>query len=69
MVGFAWALTFNAVDGTQLGVFYYRCVIGGPGDLEGTRSQYPLCGRVGDGVIEDGFRLLLEDGPGRPDDH
>jgi hypothetical protein len=41
-VGFVWALTFNAMLGARLGVFYYAKVIPGLALFEGTKNQYPV---------------------------
>ena len=58
-VGFAWALTFNAVVGAQLGVFYYGYVIGGLAIFEGTRSQYPLYDALAMGILVMVFAYIL----------
>lgn len=59
IVGFAWALTFNAVIGAHLGVFYYGYVIGGLAIFEGTRSQYPLYDALAMGILVMVFAYLL----------
>ena len=69
MSGFAWALTFNAVIGAQLGVFYYGYVIGGLAIFRGpvTSTRYTTRWQWG---FSDGFRLPPgKMGPGRPDAH
>jgi hypothetical protein len=42
VVGFFWALFFNAIVGARLGVFAYGRVIPGLALFEGTKHQYPL---------------------------
>ena len=50
VVGFCWALLFNAVIGARLGVFYYAYVIPGLGLFEGTLHQYPIYDAIAMGV-------------------
>ena len=58
-IGFGWALTFNAVIGAQLGVFYYGYVIGGLAIFEGTRRQYPLYDSLAMGILVMVFAYIL----------
>ncbi len=50
VVGFCWALVFNAVIGARLGVFYYGYVIPGLGLFEGTKHQYPIYDAIAMGI-------------------
>jgi hypothetical protein len=59
VVGFLWALFFNAVIGAQLAVFYYGRVIPGLALWEGTRHQYPVYDAVAMGVQMMVFTYLL----------
>lgn len=59
VVGFVWALSFNAILGAQLGVFYYGRVIEGLALWEGTKHQYPLYDSVAMGVQMMVFTYLL----------
>jgi Spirocyclase AveC-like len=59
VVGFLWALFFNAFVGAQLGVFYYGRVIGGLALREGTKHQYPLYDALAMGVLVMVFAYLL----------
>jgi hypothetical protein len=59
VVGFCWALFFNAVIGAQLGVFYYAYVIPGLAIFEGTRNQYPIYDAIAMGVQMMVFTYLL----------
>lgn len=64
VVGFCWALFFNAVIGARLGVFYYGLVIPGLAIFEGSKHQYPLYDALAMGVQMMVFTYLL----GRTDD-
>jgi hypothetical protein len=64
VVGFLWALFFNAFIGARLGVFYYGRVISGLAIFEGTKHQYPLYDALAMGVQMMVFTYLL----GRTDD-
>ena len=59
LVGFCWALFFNAVIGARLGVFYYAYVIPGLGLFEGTKHQYPIYDALAMGVQMMVFTYLL----------
>jgi hypothetical protein len=59
VVGFCWALFFNAVIGARLGVFYYGYVIPGLGLFEGTKHQYPIYDALAMGVQMMVFTYLL----------
>jgi hypothetical protein len=67
VVGFCWALFFNAVIGAQLGIFYYAYVIPGLGLFEGTIHQYPIYDAIAMGVQMMVFTYLLgrKDSEGR----
>jgi len=64
LVGFFWALLFNAGFGARLGVFYYGYVIEGLALWEGTKHQYPWYDAVAMGVQMMVFAYIL----GRTDD-
>jgi len=59
VVGFLWALFFNAIIGAQLGVFHYGRVIPGLALWEGTKHQYPLYDALAMGVQMMVFTYLL----------
>jgi hypothetical protein len=59
VVGFLWALLFNAVLGARLGVFYYGRVIPGLAIFEGTKHQYPLYDSLAMGIQMMVFTYLL----------
>jgi hypothetical protein len=59
VVGFCWALIFNAGLGAHLGVFYYACVIPGLGLFEGTLHQYPIYDAIAMGIQVMVFTYLL----------
>jgi hypothetical protein len=59
VVGFCWALLFNAFFGPRLGVFYYGYIIPGLGLFEGTRYQYPIYDAIAMGVQVMVFAYLL----------
>lgn len=59
VVGFCWALFFNAFTGAQLGNFYYGYVIPGLAIFEGTRHQYPLYDSLAMGIQMMVFTYLL----------
>jgi hypothetical protein len=59
VVGFIWALAFNAILGAQLGVFYYGRVIEGLALWPGTKHQYPLYDSLAMGVQMMVFTYLL----------
>ncbi|MBX7430771.1 spirocyclase AveC family protein [Mycobacterium sp. Y57] len=59
IVGFCWALFFNAVVGARLGVFYYGYVIPGLAIFEGSRHQYPIYDAIAMGVQMMVFTYLL----------
>ncbi len=59
IVGFLWALGFNAFLGAKLGVFYYGRVIEGLALSEGTKHQYPLYDALAMGVQMMVFTYLL----------
>jgi hypothetical protein len=64
VVGFGWALFFNAFIGARVGVFHYGHVIPGLGLSEGTTHQYPIYDALAMGVQMMVFTYLL----GRTDD-
>jgi hypothetical protein len=59
VVGFLWALFFNAIIGARLGVFHYGRVIPGLALWEGTKHQYPLYDALAMGVQMMVFTYLL----------
>jgi hypothetical protein len=59
VVGFLWAILFNAIIGARLGVFYYGRVIPGLALREGTKHQYPLYDALAMGVQVMVFAYLL----------
>ena len=59
IVGFIWAVLFNAGLGAQLGVFYYGRVISGLALFEGTKHQYPLYDALAMGVQVMVFTYIL----------
>ena len=59
VVGFLWALLFNAILGARLGVFYYGRVIPGLAIFEGTEHQYPLYDSLAMGIQMMVFTYLL----------
>lgn len=59
VVGFCWALFFNAIIGARLGVFHYGRVIPGLAIFEGTKHQYPLYDSLAMGVQIMVFTYLL----------
>ena len=59
LVGFCWALMFNAGLGARLGVFHYAYVIPGLGLFEGTLHQYPIYDAVAMGIQMMVFTYLL----------
>jgi len=59
VVGFCWALLFNAGLGAHLGVFYYAYVIPGLGLFEGTLHQYPIYDAIAMGIQMMVFTYLL----------
>ena len=59
VVGFLWALLFNAGIGARLGVFYYANVIPGLGLFEGTLHQYPIYDAIAMGITVMVFAYLL----------
>ena len=59
IVGFLWALFFNAVLGARLGIFYYGRVIPGLAIFEGTKHQYPLYDSLAMGIQMMVFTYLL----------
>lgn len=67
VVGFCWALFFNAALGARLGIFHYGYVIPGLGLWEGTKHQYPIYDALAMGVQMMVFTYLLgrTDGQGR----
>lgn len=67
LVGFCWALFFNAFFGPRFGVFYYGLVIPGLAIFEGTRYQYPIYDAIAMAVQMMVFTYLLgrTDGQGR----
>ncbi|MCX4091001.1 spirocyclase AveC family protein [Nocardia sp. alder85J] len=67
VVGFVWALCFNAILGARLGIFHYGKVIPGLALFEGSTHQYPLYDALAMGVQMMVFTYLLgrTDGEGR----
>lgn len=67
VVGFLWALLFNAGLGARLGVFHYGRVIPGLALFEGTKHQYPIYDAIAMGLQMMVFTYLLgrTDGEGR----
>jgi hypothetical protein len=67
VVGFCWALIFNAGVGARLGVFYYAYVIPGLGLFEATLHQYPIYDAIAMGIQMMVFTYLLgrKDAQGR----
>ena len=59
LVGFCWALLFNAGLGARLGVFHYAYVIPGLGLFEGTKNQYPIYDAIAMGILVMIFTYLL----------
>jgi hypothetical protein len=59
LVGFLWALFFNAIIGARLGVFSYGRVIPGLALWEGTKHQYPVYDALAMGVQMMVFTYLL----------
>jgi hypothetical protein len=59
VVGFVWALLFNAILGARLGVFYYGRVIPGLALWAGTKHQYPLYDALAMGVQMMVFTYIL----------
>ena len=59
VVGFLWALVFNAGIGAHLGVFYYAYVLPGLGLFEGTLHQYPIYDAIAMGITVMVFAYLL----------
>jgi hypothetical protein len=59
VVGFVWAILFNALLGAQLGAFSYGRVIGGLALWPGTKHQYPLYDALAMGVQVMVFTYLL----------
>src|SRR6185437_674615 len=59
VVGFCWALMFNAGLGAHSGVFYYAYVIPGLGLFEGTLHQYPIYDAIAMGMQMMVFTYLL----------
>jgi len=59
VVGFLWALFFNAIIGARLGVFYYGRVIPGVALWQGTKHQYPVYDAVAMGVQMMVFTYIL----------
>jgi hypothetical protein len=59
VVGFCWALFFNAIIGARLGVFAYGRVIPGLALWQGTKHQYPLYDALAMGVQMMVFTYLL----------
>lgn len=59
IVGFCWALFFNAFIGAQLGVFHYAYVIPGLAIFEGSKHQYPIYDALAMGVQIMVFTYLL----------
>lgn len=64
LVGFCWALLFNAFFGPRLGIFYYGYVIPGLAIFEGSKYQYPIYDAIAMGLQVMVFTYLL----GRTDD-
>jgi hypothetical protein len=67
VVGFTWALLFNAGLGARLGVFHYGRVIPGLALFEGTKHQYPVYDAMAMALQMAVFAYLLgrTDGAGR----
>ena len=59
LVGFCWALIFNAGLGARLGVFHYAYVLPGLGLFEGTLHQYPIYDAIAMGIQMMVFTYLL----------
>jgi hypothetical protein len=59
LVGFCWALMFNAGLGARLGVFHYAYVLPGLGLFEGTLNQYPIYDAIAMGIQMMVFTYLL----------
>src|SRR5215510_14443414 len=59
VVGFIWALLFNAIIGARLGLFHYGRVISGLALWEGTKHQYPLYDSLAMGVQVMVFTYVL----------
>jgi hypothetical protein len=59
IVGFCWALMFNAGLGARLGVFHYAYVIPGLGLFEGSLHQYPIYDAIAMGIQMMVFTYLL----------
>ena len=59
LVGFSWALIFNAGLGARMGVFHYAYVIPGLGLFEGSLHQYPIYDAIAMGVTVMVFTYLL----------
>ena len=59
LIGFLWAIFFNAIIGARLGVFHYGRVIPGLALWEGTKHQYPLYDALAMGVQVMVFTYLL----------
>ncbi len=59
LVGFLWAMFFNALIGARLGVFYYGYVIPGLAIFEGSKHQYPIYDAIAMGVQVMVFAYLL----------
>jgi hypothetical protein len=59
IVGFCWALLFNAGLGARLGVFHYAYVLPGLGLFEGTKNQYPVYDAIAMGILVMIFTYLL----------
>jgi hypothetical protein len=59
VVGFCWALLFNAGLGARLGVFHYAYVIPGLALFEGTVHQYPIYDAIAMGIQMMVFTYLL----------
>ena len=59
LVGFCWALLFNAFLGARLGVFYYGRVIPGLALFQGNKHQYPIYDAINVGLQMMVFTYLL----------
>lgn len=59
VVGFCWALFFNAILGARLGIFHYGYVIPGLALSERTKHQYPIYDSLAMGVQMMVFTYLL----------
>ena len=59
VVGFLWALLFNAGLGARLGVFHYGRVISGLAMFEGAKNQYPVYDALAMGVQVMVFTYLI----------